>query len=199
MKANKERIGRLSQGDILRDVEHVEQVEERDGIIEISRVIFPFAMVLTQDCDLAQDPRMRGESSSAAGSAAPNDKWLLSVLLAPMYNAEHLFAGQHLTDLKMTMQRIPSDPKRKLKQNEIPRYHYMEFTDDTPIPAVVVDFKHYFSANTEYLQQLSLSKLLCRIPFLFREDVSQRFANYLSRIALPMEDELLVGELVGAK
>ena len=186
MKANKERLGRLSQGDILRDVEHVEYVHEKEGVVEVARIVFPFAVVLTQDCDLAQDPRF--QDGARGEGAAPDDKWLLSVLLAPMYNASHVFAGDHLSDLKMTMQRIPSDPKRKLKRNETPRYHYLEFSDETPIPPVVIDFKHYFSANAEYLRELSGSKLLCRIPFLFREDLSQRFASYLSRIALPIED-----------
>ena len=183
IKASKTRLDRLSQGDILRDVEHVEYVAEREGVVEVSRIIFPFAIVLTQDCDLEHDHVFR-QSEAPSG---PQDKWLLSVLLAPMYNAAHVFAGEHLSGLNMYMQTIPSRPKHVLKNNETPRYHYMEFTEDVPMPPVVVDFKHYFSVNLEYLKRLSVSKFVCQVPTLFREDISDRFAAYLSRIALPFE------------
>jgi hypothetical protein len=152
--------------------------------------------VLTQDCDLEQDPRCASEQTSATdqevkerGSEGkwPEDKWLLSVLVAPMYNALHFFEGSHLSDLKMRMQYIPTDPKRKVKINEVPRYHFIEFKDDTPMPAVVIDFKHYFSVNAQYLMRIISAQFVGQIPFLFREELSHRFAAYLSRIALPVE------------
>ena len=71
--------------------------------------------------------------------------------------------------------------------SKIQRYHFIEFTDDTPMPAVVIDFKHYFSANTEYLKLVSKKQFVGQIPELFRENLSHRFAAYLSRIALPVE------------
>lgn len=93
-----------------------------------------------------------------------------------------------MSDLEMRMQRFSSDPKRKLKINEIQRYHFIEFTDETPMPPVVIDFKHYFSANTEYLKRVSKKQFVGQIPELFCEDLSHRFAAYLSRIALPIEE-----------
>jgi hypothetical protein len=192
VKAHKERLNRVSQGDIVRDVEHVEEVRESEGIITVARIIFPFAVVLTQDCDLAQDPRCAETAGDlqASGETRPasEDKWLLSVLVAPMYNAIHFFEGTHLADLSMRMQKFNSDQKRKVKINEVPRYHHMEFTDETPIPPVVIDFKHYFSVNAEYLKRLTKDRLVCQIPPLFREDLSHRFAAYLSRIALPIDE-----------
>lgn len=59
-------------------------MEEKDGIITVSKIIFPFGVVLTQDCDLEQDPRCAEDSKVNASQAGPEDKWLLSVLLAPM-------------------------------------------------------------------------------------------------------------------
>jgi hypothetical protein len=55
----------------------IEHVLEKDGVIEVSKVVFPLVVVLTQDCDLAQDFTFR--------RASTQDKWLLSVLVAPLY------------------------------------------------------------------------------------------------------------------
>ncbi len=51
---------RISQGDIYKDIEHIEYAFEKDGYINISKIIFPLVVVLTQDCDLAQDSKFRG-------------------------------------------------------------------------------------------------------------------------------------------
>lgn len=43
---------RIFQGDIYKDVEFIEYAIEKSGVIEISKIVFPFVVVLTQDCDL---------------------------------------------------------------------------------------------------------------------------------------------------
>ena len=50
---------RISQGDIYKDVEFIEYAIEKEGVIQISKIVFPFVVVLTQDCDLKQDYRVR--------------------------------------------------------------------------------------------------------------------------------------------
>ena len=47
------------------------------------------------------------------------------------------------------------------------------------------DIADYFSVNAKYLTQLKASKYVCTLSPLFREDVLQRFAAFLSRIGLP--------------
>ena len=79
----------------------MEYVAEGSGIIEVSRVVFPLAIVLTQDCDLEQDHLFRTEPRST------QDKWLISVLMAPLYNVEHVYQGEHLTELGIRMERVP--------------------------------------------------------------------------------------------
>jgi hypothetical protein len=74
---------------------------------------------------------------------------------------------------------------RLLRNNEIPRYHYMEFPRDVPIVPSVIDFKHYFSVNAQELANKKSSSFVCMVSPLFREDISHRFASYLSRIGLP--------------
>lgn len=183
VRVKRGRQSRLAQGDILRDVDHVEHVYEKSGIIEVSKVVFPLSIVLTQDCDLAQDYKFRWSKAPTSNE----DKWLLSVILAPIYNIEHVYTGEHLSSLGMKMNTISrgKSPGKSLRNNETPRYHYLKFDDEIPIVPSVIDFKHYFSANVTYLKKLKRDNYICQVSELYREDVSQRFSSYLSRIGLP--------------
>lgn len=183
VKVDKLPLPRLAQGDILRDVEHVEYVVVNDGVIEFSKIVFPLAIVLTQDCDLQQDHTFR----SPEEKKQTQDKYLLSVLLAPLYNLEQVYQGEHLADLGLKMATIKKGGTQgnNLKHNETPRYHYLEFPPEIPLVPSAVDFKHYFSCNVEYLKNHKQEKFVCQLADLFRESVSQRFSNFLSRIGLP--------------
>lgn len=174
---------RLRQGDVIREVEYIESVSEMSGIIEVAKIVFPLAIVLTQDCDLAQDYKFRWSKQQVKNE----DKWLLSVIMAPLYNLEHVYTGEHLQDLGMRMTPIgrKGTPASRLLQNETPRYHYLEFPASTPIAPSVVDFKHYFTANVASLKKHKPKNFVCQVSELYREDISQRFASYLSRIGLP--------------
>ena len=183
-KVKKSKIARLTQGDIIRDVEHIEYIAEKSGKVEASKIVFPLAVVLTQDCDLAQDYTFRWSKT-----ITPNeDKWILSVLVAPLYNVEHVYTGEHLSELNMSMNPINrgKSPGKNLRNNETPRYHYLEFDPNIRISPSVVDFKHYFSVNVLYLKQLKSNNFVCQLAPIFREDISQRFSSYMSRIALPI-------------
>lgn len=184
VRVRKNRLGRVSQGDVFRDVECIEYVAERRGVLEVSKLVFPLVIVLTQDCDLAQDAGSRKRSAGLLGN---DDKKLLSVIVVPLYNAEHVFHGQHLSDLGYTMEPINKKrtPGTTLMQNERPRYHYLDFPADVPIVPSIADFKHYFSANVTYLERIRPKSFVCRLSELYREDLSQRFAAYLARIGLP--------------
>lgn len=176
----KVRRTRISQGDVFRDVTCIEHAIEKRGIIEVSKIIFPLIIVLTQDCDLQQDSNNRSKVTQSSK--------LLSVLVAPLYNAEHVFQGEHLLDIGIKSEPINKkrSPGTMLMQNERPRYHYIDFPTEIPLVASVVDFKHYFSVHTKCLEDVRKTNFVCRLSELFREDVSQRFAAYLGRIGLPV-------------
>ncbi len=183
IKVKKTRISRVSQGDILRNVDHIEYLSEKQGNIELSKIVFPLVIVLTQDCDLAQDYKFRWSRYVSK----TEDKLLLSVLVAPIYNVEHVYTGEQLTELGMRMEQISrkKTPGRCLRNNETPRFHYLEFESGAPIVPSVIDFKHYFSVNVVYLKKLKATNFVCQISELYREDVSQRFSSFLGRIGLP--------------
>jgi hypothetical protein len=180
-KTERDNFTRICQGDIIRDVSCIEHTKEVEGILSVSRIDFPLIVVLTQDCELEQEYQMRAEA------ARSQDKWLISVLVAPLYNAQHVYRGEHLSEMGLTMQQINHGRTqgRLLRHNEIPRYHYMEFPADVPIVPSVIDFKHYFSVNAHELAEKKKTSFVCMISPLFREDISHRFAAYLSRIGLP--------------
>ncbi len=261
---------RICQGDIFKDVEFIEYATEKSGTVEISKIIFPFVIVLSQDCDLQQDfnarkcahnvmfARNKPKSDLKQGTAyfykknekwffclLPNgnggkdafyievranenqrdleeisntyatagkkndeakkqlleivtsnydnknnqDKYLISVIVTPLYNIEHVRLGEHLSgiDLKMSpISKSKNAASDALLQNQKPRYHYLKFANKEPIPDSVIDFKHYFSINVGILLSMK-EKNYCirRVSALYRERLSQRFANFLSRIGLP--------------
>ncbi len=103
------RGARISQGDIYKDVEFIEYAIEKAGVIEVSKIVFPFVVVLTQDCDLNQDYKVR----LARNEVSNHDKKIISVIVAPLYNVEHVYKGEHLCELRMTMAVIT---KEKLQE-----------------------------------------------------------------------------------
>lgn len=182
-KTAQKRFGRVCQGDIYRDVEVVDEVLEKKGIIQISKIVFPLIIVLTQDCDLEQDYNVR----SGKEEVKDQDKLIFSVLVAPLYNLEQVYRGNHLEQLHIKMQEFGSDTqKNNMKNNEIPRYHYMDISAEVSITPSVIDFKHYFSVHVDYLRGKT-KFFVCRVSPLYREDISYRFASYLARIGLPKQ------------
>jgi len=186
IKVNKEINERVCQGDVIRSVDYLESITESDGTVEISRVIYPLIVVLTQDCDLEQDFTYRLDPQRTQGNC------LVSVLVAPLYNAEHVFAGEHLLDLDIKCSPINRKATEGdyLRKNERPRYYYLDFPPETGLVPCVVDFKHYFSVNVEHLRLLKQSYFVCKVAELFREALSFRFASYLARVGLPTMAEV---------
>ncbi len=176
-------LTRVSQGDIFRDIDYFENYSEKEGIITIEKITFPHVCVLTQDCDLAQDYKFRTSIPQKS-----QDKFLISVLVAPIYNSEFVLKGEHLSDLGYKMQNFTLGLKRDFDiiiMNKNPRYHFFDFGKDSSIPPSIIDFKQYFSLNIQYLESIKDSNRVFKLQSLYREDVSQRFSSFLSRIGLP--------------
>lgn len=176
----------ISQCDVFRNVEFLEYVKESENIIEVSKIVFPLAIVLTQACDLQQDYNARKKIEAKAGGN--QDKFLISVIVAPMYNFEEFRLGTHLNQLGLMMEAKGSRKKSlcdSIIKNENKRYHYLNFTDEVEIVESVIDFKHYFTVTVNYLSQIRKTNYICTIESLYREAIVQRFSNFLARIGLP--------------
>lgn len=188
---------RISQGDIYKNVWCYENISEEGSDIKINRIFFPYVVVLTQDCDVQQHEIYVGNKSGQ----------LFSVLVAPLYNVASFMEGTHLENLNLKAPSfITSKSKGKLLQitgqyintegnliisNQINRYHYLELDNgNVELPPSIVDFKHYFSVGVNYLKQKKSSDFICRLQPLYRELLTQRYSNYLSRIGLPNPEDM---------
>jgi hypothetical protein len=173
----------IHQGDIFRSLQYYESYKEETGRFELSLLKFPYSIILTQECDLSHNIKERS-SSCESTETLKRDKYLVSLLCAPLYNAEHLFAGNHLSNLKIESERKNSEQRNYIKSNREPRYHYIEFEKPIELVPMIIDFKHYFTISI-LLLEASKNQRVCSIKPLFRESITQRFSNFLSRIGLP--------------
>lgn len=181
--------GLVKQCDILKNVECIEYAIEEGDYVEISKIHFPYIIVLTQACDLQQNYNAKNNVKLGKGN---QDKYLISVIVAPVYNFVDFLSGEHLKQLGMKMEVFPSrskTPTKNIIANENKRYHYLKFDDNVNIVESVIDFKHYFTVSLNYLNDIYKTNYICSISLLYRENISQRFANYLARIGLPDVDK----------
>ena len=184
-KTYKNEEKQICQCDIFRNIEYIERAEEHEEFIAISKIVFPNVIILTQACDLQQDFWAR--ISNKDRDEKKHDKYLISVLVAPLYNFEDFRNGEHLLQLKRKMViqgKIKGTTCSNIMKNENKRYHYLKFDNDQ-IADSVIDFKHYFTVDVLYLYNLYEKSYVCSMECLYRELVLQRFANFLSRIGLP--------------
>ncbi|MEP7244114.1 MAG: hypothetical protein ABI885_10535 [Gammaproteobacteria bacterium] len=171
---------RLCQGDVLRDVVLLEAATDSEGELDVFERTLPYVVVLTQDCDLEQDDSAREETPKKN-----DDKHLQSVLLCPAYQSMKVRAGTHLQELGLTMQAFGKELWRPIAQNSAPRYHMLPEETGVQLPELVLDFKQYFTSPREFFCARYKTHYVTTLGPLFRESLSQRFAQYLSRIGLP--------------
>lgn len=162
----------INQCDIFRDIEYIEYVKEDENTIEVSKIIFPHVIILTQACDLQQDYNARKKWEET--QQGNQDKFLISVIVAPIYNFEDFRQGKHLEQLGLMME--PKGRRNKslcdnIIKNENKRYHYLKFDDDVEIVESVIDFKHYFTVNVNYLNGIYKEKYVCSVDCLYNGSV----------------------------
>lgn len=173
-------LKRLHQGDIFSDVTIVQSITEQDSDILVEERLLPYAVVISQECDLEQD------ANSRKAGGIDQDKYLPTILLLPAYPAEMLREGSHLGSYNQQMQKFNSDRFKPLKQNSNNRYHFLHSDGKFHVPELIIDFKHVYSVARDIAYSSSFSKgYLATIAQLFRENLSARFCHYLSRIGLP--------------
>ncbi len=177
-KKTVEQLPRVRQGDIFCDILVTENIEISGSQLFKDELFFPYVVCLNQECDLNNDFN---------NSERNRDSSLLHLAIAPAFIFEQYLTGSHWGKIFSngpTGKR--SDTKIKaIIDNEIPRYHYLKFLEPD-MPELIIDFKHFFSINRNYLYK-QIDKRLCSVDDLFREKINQRFSYYISRIGLPVE------------
>ncbi|MBE9479589.1 MAG: hypothetical protein IMY80_06440 [Chloroflexi bacterium] len=162
---------------------------------EVTEWEFPYAVALSQECDLMQDHNNRklleeaGDERDEGDKEITHDKLLPAILMCPAYQTIPFKNGEHLNGLGRKMEIYSSSRWNIITRNQNPRYHFLAEWRPFHVAELVVDFKHFFTVPTEILrdtygtQQHYIARLICP----YREDLSQRFAAYLARIGLPTQ------------
>jgi hypothetical protein len=174
----------LRQGEILTDVVQFRLNVASIGTAEVSGTPFrhPFSVVLTQDCDLEQDYRVRFPAVSAP------DKLIPSVLFCQVSTAEEVYGPITAS------QGRKSRAWDRIQQNNDIRYHFLHKVAsdydrfNEGLPELALDFKRYFTLPTEEVYrrtELGEARRRCVLVSPYLEHLSSRFAYYLSRVALP--------------
>lgn len=169
---------RLSQGDILENYEFESVAFEATKVLY--KITFPYVVVMTQDCDLEWDFESRNNLQRAN-----TDKFLQSILLCPAYLAEEFKVGKHLEKLNLSMSLWSGNLWGQVKNNNHERFHFLPEDPSFGTPNLIIDFKHYYTVFRDDIYDLINDKAKFSIEVLYREQLSQRFAYYLSRIGLP--------------
>lgn len=182
------RNGPLRQGEIISGLVQIQlatgterEFPSEDAEIPIRRIEFPYAIVISQDCDLDWDFKHRKEPSTFLDKVMPN------TLFCELYPAEEL---RHRPGGS-----INSGIWSRIRTNKDERYHFLqrvEVGDDAiseGLPELALDFKRCFSIPTDelYLQFVSQAKRRCRIVSPYLEHLAVRVFYYHSRVALPAD------------
>lgn len=183
--------GVLRQGEVLAGVIQVhlgsDSLEQNAADVSIEEVVHPYALILTQDCDLDWDYKAR---TPAPGQQAQDEreenrrraKIVPNILFCELATAESL------------RPRLPgSDVLRRIRTNQDERYHCFPAVSadldrlDIGLPELVADFKRVFTIPTDELyvrlQASATRRSVLQPPFL--QHLSTRFGYFCLRVALP--------------
>ena len=176
--------GRLEQGTILQSV-GVPEPQIRARQLGAVMVVWPWAVVLTQECDLRLDRlARRGEPAKEGGDPVSKDKRLHSVLLSPAFHRDEVLFGRY-TEEAMEWRGTRKDI---LLRNGDDRFHCLPTEDPLMTTPLILDFKLVVAAHPEYLEQWVRDHpegVLAVLSSPYRDRLVQRFVNYFGRIAEP--------------
>ena len=177
----------VCQGDVFKNVKYNYIDAEDDDSIDVVEYEFPLAVVISQACDVIAMDRI-----ITAGGGKPA-KFMPAVLICPIYDKNVAKKGDHLVDVfnELNYSFNKEDVYHK-NDYEIAerdwhyRFHALELTmNGSPVLSnAIIDFKHYFSVPISYLIKNKENRVY-RLDDLFSEQLTLKFATYLSRVAIP--------------
>lgn len=172
---------RINQGDILKDLSIIFQSGvDKDNPDEaiLSEVVLLYAVVVSQECDLEHD------FNNKTAFKADQDKYLPNILVLPAYLANQFKEGVHRGEGIKGMV-WNSGLWKPITQNNNSRFHFINANETFQIPDLVIDFKHLYTVNRDFVYGHIENLYLASIGEIYRENISQRYSQYLSRIGLP--------------
>jgi hypothetical protein len=141
-----------------------------------SPIVYPYAIIAAQDCDLLQDFEKRAKDNSGS---------ICEVVIYP---------AQKTVDTFATIK--GSDIKKRIENNKDERYHLFEEVDKDKdllgqgVPSLLVDFKMLFTLSIPDLQiqiEAGTANRRTRLEMPYREHFQSRAAFYFQRVMLPRQ------------
>lgn len=144
---------------------------------------FPYIFVASQDCDLLQD----------FNADEHTDKKIESIMILPLFFYEKFTKWNYIQydiddkTFEKEVHHYNSEQRNFIMNNNNPRFHYIKWfkSNNISIDDLIIDFKFFMSAPKDLIYDVYFDNYVCTMSELFREQVSQRFANFISRIWLP--------------
>ncbi len=175
---------RLFQGEILsnvveRGVRWTGRDEHGGDDFGLAEVVHPYAVIVTQDCDLEQHAAARATPKPKETSLVPA---VLLVVASLFEAARGQFPG--------------SDVRKRAKQNKDDRYQFLAAmppeadATGSGIEPLLLDFKRVFSYPTDQLLgsiERGEAMRRGRLVTPFAEHLSSRFGFFMARVGLPID------------
>lgn len=176
--------GPFRQGEIITSVPDYLVSSKDDGGVDVQVLNHPYAIIVTQDCDLEQDFRLRAEKKMNHFRVQRN------LLLCEVWLASDVRQYERDGDTFKANRALWGD----IQKNKDERFCFLE---EVPadidlagegLPELVVHLRATFSILTEEAYSLASRGSLvrrCKLRSPYLEHLSQRVAGYLCRVALP--------------
>jgi hypothetical protein len=182
----------LSQGDIFENITYsfvnnnIDKHQKSEEIINFIEFQFPYAIILSQGCDV------KFMSEIVASKKGKSSKYMPSILLCPIYKEQAVLKNNHLKyipeiDIQLSEEPYYSKRDADFSSSDMHyRYHRLTIKVDKQLAGtdLLIDFKHCFSLHAGYLLN-NLTHRKFTLETIFAEQITLKFASYLSRIAIP--------------
>lgn len=192
--------GALRQGEIVtgifQRIVKPETIDDEEPTIQ--PIEHPYAIVVTQDCDLDRDFRIRESPKNEDNFSEEQSLRLLpSVLFCQMVVADVVRRRKDDGINTKTWDIVSS--------NRDERYHFLQAVEKENdawaegLPELCVEFRRYFAIPTdEVYSRLEISEFQrrCKLMVPYRDHFGLRFAFYQCRVALPEQFFSLPGGAV---
>lgn len=175
----------LRQGEIVTGVVQynpvIDEILEESQELPFTPIIHPYAIVITQDCDLDWDYKARGTNNNPA-------KLLNSVVLCEIGTAESIRSTDGMNRKEWELV-VSHRHERFYFFEKIPPECELE---QEGLPELTADFKRIFGidAATLYRQiELGMVKRRAILASPYLEHFSRRYHSFHGRVALPFQYE----------
>lgn len=181
----------ICQGDVFIDVRYNYLDTEDNESADVVEYTFPMAIVISQACDVDSISKMLMDTSGKV------NKFMPSILMCPIYDKEEAKSLSHLDSAfeELSIRKIRAKDEQLFNAKEYNvveqdwhyRFHALSVADkkgNVILDNAVIDFKHYFTVPPKYLFNNRKQRIF-HIDSLFAEQITLKFATYLSRVAIP--------------